>query len=73
VKAAATRRDPDFACGAVPVDHHARAVGELDLHDAALFAFDVGIDAAFFQRGVDASQRALGALDEFGLGHALPC
>jgi hypothetical protein len=53
------------------IDHHARAVGELDLEHAALLQLDVGLHARRFQRGLDALERRVGALRELALIHKL--
>jgi len=57
VKAAGARRDPQLARGAMAVDHHARAILELDLEHAAIFALDVGVDPGRFERRFDARTR----------------
>ena len=53
------------------VDHHARAVGVLDLEHATLLALHVGLDAAFLERGFDALERALRKPGELVLIHTL--
>jgi len=57
----------------VPVDDDLRAVGELDLDDAAFLELEVQIGAACFERALDLLQRRGRARFELRIVHGVPC
>src|SRR5437667_1926705 len=69
VEAAGARRDPDFACRAVPVDDHLGAVRELDLEHATGLQLEVRVDAACLEGLLDPAQRRARQRLELGLVH----